>query len=132
MKTPAGKECPEYYADFHRGRNIQECRLAKRNPRSAPWHPGDCARCPVPAILQANASENLRLTLTIKPGFLGLGRSLNVTATCAKHEVPIEDPYVGCPACNAERPGLALFMDALDDQEDQEKPGDQGRPAGSG
>lgn len=113
MKTPAGKECPEYHADFHRGRRVQECRLIKRNPRSAPWHPGDCSRCQVPDILRANASEFLRLTLQVKPGFLGIGRALTVTAFCEKHKLEIEDPYVGCAACNAERPGVSLFLDAL-------------------
>jgi hypothetical protein len=114
MKTPAGRECPEYYQDFHRQRHIQECRLAKRNPRSARWHPGDCSRCTVPDIVLANASQTMRLTLTITPGFLGLGRKNSVTAFCEKHNQPIEDPFVGCTACNAERPGLSAFMDALD------------------
>ncbi|MCC7210039.1 MAG: hypothetical protein IT323_22235 [Anaerolineae bacterium] len=121
MRTPAGKECPEYYQDFHRQRNIQECRLAKRNPDSARWQPGDCRRCPVPDILRANASPHLRLKLTIRPGFLGIGRSNLVQATCEKHRQVIEDPYVGCEQCNAERPGLSAFIDALEGQEhDQE------------
>lgn len=117
MKTPAGKECPQYYRDFHRGRAIQECRLAERNPDSAQWEPGDCMRCPVPDILRANASENMRLRLTIKGGFLGLGRKNIVEAYCEKHTLAIPDPMVGCPKCNAERPGLDLFMDALEGTE---------------
>jgi len=114
MKTPAGKECPLYYADFHRGRNVQECRLAERNPESASWHPNDCMRCPVPDILRANASENMRLKLTIKPGILGIGRHNRVEAFCEIHEIPIEDPMVGCPKCNATRPGIEAFLDALE------------------
>jgi hypothetical protein len=113
MKTPAGKECPEYHADFHRGRRVQECRLIKRNPHSAPWHPGDCSRCSVPDIFRANASESLRLSLQVKPGLLGIGRKLVVSAFCEKHKAAIDDPYVGCEACNAERPSLSLFLDAL-------------------
>lgn len=120
MKTPAGKECPEYFQDFHRQRSRQECRLARRNRASAPWHPGDCSRCTVPEILQANASEHLRLTLTIKPGFLGIGRRNQVDAFCERHEQPIPDPYVGCPQCNAERPGIAAFIEALNDTDDTE------------
>ncbi len=117
MKTPAGKECPQYFADFHRGRHIQECRLALRNPESAPWHPNDCARCPVPDILLANASPNMRLRLTIKPGILGIGRHNKVDAFCEKHLVTIDDPFVGCPQCNAERPGIDAFLSALETQE---------------
>ena len=117
MKTPAGKECPQYYADFHRGRHAQGCRLAQRNPESAPWHPNDCARCPIPDILYANASPNMRLRLTIKPGILGIGRHNKVDAFCEKHTVVIDDPFVGCPQCNAERPGIDAFLSALETQE---------------
>jgi hypothetical protein len=117
MKTPAGTECPQYYADFHRGRHVQECRLAERNPDSAPWHPNDCSRCPVPEILRSNASPFIRLRLTIKPGFLGIGRHNKVEAFCEKHAIPVEDPIVGCPKCNAERPGIEAFLDALEESE---------------
>lgn len=106
MVTPAGSECRYYYEDFHRGRNRQECRLIG----SAEWHPKDCQRCPVPAILRANADPNLRLEGTIKRGFLGIGRQVVVTAWCARHDTPIDDPFVGCRACAEERPGMSLFF----------------------
>ena len=67
MKTPAGRECPHYYADYNRHtRDIEECRLAKENPDSEPWHPKDCAKCSVPDIVLANASPDTKLILTIK------------------------------------------------------------------
>ena len=119
MKTPAGKECPQYYADFFRGRDVQECRLALRNTKSAPWHPHDCTKCPVPDIVRANASETMRLILTIKPGILGFGRHNEVQAFCEKHDIPIDNPYVGCPKCNAERPGVNIFLDALENLDDE-------------
>ena len=121
MKTPAGKFCPHYYADFHRGRHIQECRLA--DPSGAPWQPNDCSRCPVPDILHANASPYLHLHLKIQGGVLGIGRRLNVTASCDRHQIPIDDPYVGCPKCNAENPGLDAFLSALE----QRPPPDPGK-----
>jgi hypothetical protein len=114
MRTPAGKECRYYYEDFHRGRNLQECRLIKENPESLPWRPSYCARCSVPEILNANASPTLELKLTVKPVLLGLGRRLEIEASCLKHHCVIEDPHVGCPQCNAERPGLDVFWKALD------------------
>jgi hypothetical protein len=116
MKTPAGKECPHYYANFKRGANKQECRLADANPASAQWHPADCAQCRVPEIVAANSSPHMRLRLTIKPGLLGspFGRRLVVDAYCEKHTVVIDDPMVGCPQCNAERPGLDAFLSALE------------------
>lgn len=91
--------------------------MAQRNPESAAWHPHDCARCPVPDILRANASPDMRLRLTIKPGILGIGRHLKVEAYCEKHALPIDDPFVGCLQCNAERPGIDAFLDALETHE---------------
>lgn len=114
MRTPAGKECRYYYQDYNRGRDVQECRLIKENPDSFPWRPNYCETCPVPDILNANASPALELTLTVSPRLLGLGRKLDVTATCLRHRIPIEDLYVGCPKCNAERPGLEVFRQALE------------------
>jgi hypothetical protein len=118
MRTPAGKDCRYYYEDFHRGRELQECRLVKANPDSMAWIPGDCSRCPIPDILNANASKNLELKLTIKPKLLGIRRAPEVAASCLKHGIPIEDPFVGCPECNAERPGLDLFRQALEQSDD--------------
>jgi hypothetical protein len=117
VRTPAGKECRFYYQDFNRGRNVQECRLIKGNPDSLPWRPNDCERCPVPAILNANASPDLELTLTKLPVILGLGRKLVVNATCLKHHIAIDDPFVGCPKCNADRGGLDAFYKALEQDE---------------
>lgn len=87
----------------------------KENPASKRWRPADCAACPVPAILQANASPNLELSLTIGSRFFGLGRQLTVTARCRRHNSVIDDPFIGCPECNHERPGLDLFLNALED-----------------
>jgi hypothetical protein len=113
MRTSAGKECPHYYEDYFRGRSVQECRLVKENRDSLHWRPADCARCPVPEIVLANASPSMHLTLTIRSALLGFVRRMQVEAWCDKHEVPIENPYVGCPRCIDENPGLQLFKDAL-------------------
>ncbi len=118
MQTPAGKDCPHYYADFHRGRDIQECRLLKDNLNSLRWQPSDCALCPVPDILKANASPDLRLNVTIEPRLWKLGRRFVVEASCARHHIAVENPYVGCPQCNAERPGLEAFLRALEESDD--------------
>ncbi len=103
---------------FSPGTHTQECRLIKENPASLRWKPGDCARCSVPDIRHANASPDLELRLTVVPTLLGLSRRLVVEARCKKHHVPVEDAYVGCPQCNAERPGLDAFIRALEDSDD--------------
>jgi hypothetical protein len=119
MKTPDGRQCRHYYADFHRGRALQECRLEKQNPDSLRWQPSDCARCPVPEIINANASPDMTLTLTIRQGFLGLRRTISVSAFCDRHRQPIADPYVGCEECAKERSGaLDMFRRALEDMDE--------------
>jgi hypothetical protein len=119
MRTPAGKECRHYYEDFHRGRDKQECRLVKANPASEAWLPADCSKCPVPDILRANADPDMELIVTIKAGFLGFFRRVEVTARDAVDGTPIADPYVGRTKDN---PKLDLFRQALaeiDDSKDQ-------------
>lgn len=118
MQTPAGKDCKHYFEDYNRGRNIKECRLARANPDSLPWRPSDCKRCPVPDILYANASPDLALKLTIDAALFGLSRKLTVSAHCIRHDIPISEPKIGCPQCNAERPGLDLFRQALEQPDD--------------
>ncbi len=112
MKTPAGKECRFYYQNYHRGREEQECRLIRHNARSPEWRPQDCFRCPVPDILLANSNPNLVLEATVKSGFLGFNRRVEVKAFCSKHLVDVPVPEVGCAQCAREKPGLqALFDD---------------------
>lgn len=118
MRTPYGKECRYYHRDFHRGRNLQECRLVKENHASERWRPQDCEHCTIPDILNANASSHLQLTLTIKTTLFGLRRQREITAFCTRHRMPIQDPYVGCQQCNDDNPALDLFRQALGQTDD--------------
>ena len=113
MITPAGHDCKHYYEDYNRGRNIQECRLVNLNPNSERWQPSDCAKCAVPKILLANADPDLELTVTIRKGFLGFGRKVEVVATSKSDGTIIENPYVGRTDKN--NPGLEIFRQALED-----------------
>jgi hypothetical protein len=100
MRTPDGRECRYYYEDFHRGRSTQECRLIGANPRSEAWAPDLCAKCPVPDILTANRSPDLRLELSVRRRF-GLFRRLQVDAYCVEHVRELSDAAAGCPDCRA-------------------------------
>lgn len=68
----------------------------------------------MPAIRLANSSPDLELRLEIHAVLLGLGRRKVLTASCLRHRIPIEDPMVGCPQCNAEKPGLDAILQALE------------------
>ena len=84
MKTPAGTECKFYYGDFHRGRDVQVCRLIEANPDSPPWQPNLCASCPVPEILQANASDTLKLNGKVVKKFFGFKQQVEVEGWCTR------------------------------------------------
>lgn len=115
MITPAGRECAHFYADYNRHtRDIEECRLAKQNPDCLQWHPKDCAKCPVPDILLANASPDTQLKLTIRSRLLGLARRITVEAICLRNGEKV-DPYIGCPDNS---PGLDIFRQALEKDDD--------------
>lgn len=100
MKTPAGKECKFYYGDFHRGRNVQSCRLIERNPDSPPWKPSLCQTCPVPDILRANGASNLKLDGKVVNKFFGLKQQVEVEGWCSECFREIPDLKQGCPVCN--------------------------------
>ena len=42
MRTPAGSDCPFYFEDYFRGRQLQECRLLARTPGAGRWAPDLC------------------------------------------------------------------------------------------
>lgn len=101
MRTPAGSECRYYYQDFHRGRSIQECRLLKRAKDSLPWEPQICRICSVPGILRANRCPHMTLHARLVRRWW-LWRRVLVEAYCTKHQVEVDDPYVGCGHCHPE------------------------------
>jgi hypothetical protein len=104
MRTPAGTECPHYFADYHRGRSRQACRLLEANARSRPWTPDLCSRCRVPRIVMANACPNLLLEAQVASGFLGLGRRVEISARCVRSERAVPEPEIGCGLCHLPNP----------------------------
>ncbi len=101
MRTPAGRECPYFYGDYFRGREIEECRLLSRTETDRHWTPDLCSNCPVPDITLANACEHLVLDAKIRSSLLGLRRRVEVQARCNKCVCVVEDPYVGCGECHS-------------------------------
>lgn len=100
MRTPAGTECPYYYADYYRGRSKEECRLIERNPEGGKWTSNLCSGCAVPGIVRANACPNLVLDAEVKSGFLGLGRGVQVSSRCTRAGEVVEEPEIGCGLCH--------------------------------
>jgi len=109
MRTPYGQECPYYYADYHRGRNEELCRLVEASPASEPWIPDVCKDCPVPAIARANACEHMTLQGRVAKGFLGFGRKIVVEAYCAKAQRKVAEPQIGCGQCHGDAKIVELF-----------------------
>jgi hypothetical protein len=101
--TPKPIQCRYYYADFHRGRDYEECRLNKRNPDSRPWRRALCKSCPVPNILLNTNCQEIALEATVVKRF-GLIERVEVFAICARHLIELEDPLY-CPECAKEVKG---------------------------
>ncbi len=109
MRTPYGADCKFYYADFNRGRHVEECRLPRRD--SERWTPDLCQKCPVPRIQLANSCQHMQLVGKIDGGFLGIGRKMTVGATCPKiNNGPVAEPAVGCPHCHDDSPPLKFVL----------------------
>jgi hypothetical protein len=111
MRTPAGSECPFYYEDFHRGREIQECRLIQRTADGGTYTPDLCGRCRVPRIILANACPNLLLEARAVSGFLGFRRKVEISATCTRTLDPVEVPEIGCGQCHLDLPSFTTSED---------------------
>jgi len=100
MKTPAGHECPHFYGDYFRGRNVEECRLLKQQGQV--WTPDLCRTCPVPAIARANSCQYMKLNAVITRPFSALfSRRVQVTALCEKSEKNVSEPEIGCGQCHS-------------------------------
>ncbi len=100
MRTPSGIDCPFFYGDYYRGKNVEECRLIGNKPSPHNWTPDLCATCPVPAIKRANACENMQLTPEIVRKFPFLKRSVKITAYCTKSQSLVTVPQIGCGQCH--------------------------------
>jgi hypothetical protein len=100
MKTPFGQECPHFYGDYFRGRNVEECRLLK--PQNQPWSRDLCRTCPVPAIARANSCEHMKLqAVTARPLAALFQKRVQIQAFCRKSNQTVSEPQVGCGECHA-------------------------------
>ncbi len=92
--------CRYYYHDDFRGREVEECRLIKRNPDSRPWKPSLCKTCPVPDILLHTNCKEIALEASVVKKW-GIWERVEVYAVCARHFIELEDPMY-CPLCAEE------------------------------
>ena len=100
MKTPAGKECPYFYGDYFRGRNVEECRLLKAAGQQ--WRSDLCSSCPVPEISMANSCEFMKLRPKVgRPLSAAFMRRVQVQAFCEKSQKTVKEPHIGCGECHA-------------------------------
>jgi hypothetical protein len=99
MKTPAGRECPHFYGDYFRGKNVEECRLLKAQGQT--WSRDLCKTCPVPDIARANSCQHLKLNVVVARPFAALfQRRVQVSAFCEKTKRGVSEPQIGCGECH--------------------------------
>ena len=100
MKTPAGYECPHFYGDYFRGKNVEECRLLKAQGQT--WSRDLCKTCPVPEIARANSCQYLKLNVNVvRPFFTLFQRRVQVNSFCDKTKRNVAEPQIGCGECHA-------------------------------
>lgn len=100
MKTPAGRECPHFYGDYYRGRNLEECRLLDAQGQT--WSADLCKTCLVPDIARANSCQNMKLKVNVgRPITAVFQRRVQVSAFCEKSKRDVSEPEVGCGECHA-------------------------------
>lgn len=100
MITPAGKECRYFYADYHRGREHEECRLLEAASPPERWTPDLCFTCPVPDIVRANACSHMVLEGRVERPFPYIKRKVRVKAYCTKTLRDVPEPQIGCGECH--------------------------------
>ena len=92
--------CPYFYGDYHRGRDVETCRLIERNRENRrAWHRALCDTCPVPHILRETTCKHLALEASVSRKF-GLLDRVAVYAICTEHVAELADPK-HCRQCEA-------------------------------
>jgi hypothetical protein len=100
MKTPQGIECPYFFGDYFRGRNLEECRLVFEGPTKIDWSSKLCRSCPIPALNRANACQNMVLTAWVEKSLFGIFRHVKYSAFCTKSNSAVKEPEIGCGMCH--------------------------------
>jgi hypothetical protein len=90
-------DCPYFFADYHRGRDLEKCRLIERNRENRrPWRRALCDTCPVPGILRETSCRHLALEASVERKFLS--ERVAVYAVCTQHIAELKNPK-RCEAC---------------------------------
>jgi hypothetical protein len=100
MRTPAGSECPYFYGNYHRGKDIEECRLIGNKPPPNNYTPDLCKTCPIPKYIQANSCPNLQYKAVVNNSILKRWRRVVISATCSKSNLVVKEPQIGCGQCH--------------------------------
>ena len=60
-------DCPYFFGDYHRGLELEKCRLIARNRENRrPWRRALCDSCPVPGILRDTTCAHLALEASVE------------------------------------------------------------------
>ena len=107
MKTAFGSECSYYYEDFHRGREMRECRLLRTTREN--WSYRLCEHCPVPRWQQSNSCAHMAFSGHATRGFLGIGRRMVISVWCDQAAAKVDEPEIGCGKCHLDNPFLQVL-----------------------
>jgi hypothetical protein len=99
LRTPGGIDCKFFYGDYYRGREHEECRLLEAS-QAFKWNSKLCQTCRIPAILRANACNQLVLKTEVASLPFGIRKRVRVSATCLQTRALVSVPEVGCGHCH--------------------------------
>lgn len=99
---PKPVNCRYFFGDYHRGANLEKCRLLDASPNNTRgWRRKLCDTCPVPELLLTSNSLDLLLEAEVTKAFLR--ERVEITfAVCSRHLQELDDPRF-CPECAAEQ-----------------------------
>ena len=102
---PQPFNCRYFFGDYHRGANLEKCRLLEESPNNTrTWQRKHCDSCPVPDLLHTSNCLDLLLEAEVQKSFLR-ERVAVTFAVCARHLQELDDPN-DCPLCAAEQTRL--------------------------
>ena len=103
MKQPVN--CPHFFADYQRGRDLEKCRLiAKNRANRRRWRRALCETCPVPDILRNTTCNHLALEASVVRRW-GIWQRVAVYTICTNSLQELHDPK-RCAACEQDKERL--------------------------
>ena len=104
MTSPSpSRRCRFLFQDYHRGNEIQRCRLCRPPGQKESWGADVCRKCPVSKLLQADPCAHLALEGRIERRWMFF-RGMRVYSVCTARLREISQPASCQASCSDYQP----------------------------